>query len=387
MSFKNNLVKLASALHSVKIILKRFPLQNQSLKKNNRGFSLVELMIVVGLLAGVSLVVMNLTKQTNKSSSKYQFDSEIMLITNEINGILSDPNKCLTTFTNATQAASPATPVLNATPANVTNPTGIAEIPSTARKYTLAGGPYGNGGVMIASYSLDLAATPDPLLTINFSKKAILGTGTTPKTIKLYVEKTGPGVITLCRSISTASTDIWSRGTGTDIFYAGGVRVGDETQATICDASSEGTQRYNKSIHAMEYCGASGSPLIYAWTPMGGGGIKAWVRFNGDGTSACAGNVNCPISGSSNISHVYHYLPSRGVYQIFFATPQPNVNYVVTGTTSYTAAGNCGAHIVVDSDAIGTSYTRTTSYFFVSGVNDQSGACWARNIELQVVGN
>lgn len=253
----------------------------------NRGFSLVELMVVVGLLGGVSLVVMNLTKQSTKSSTKYQFDSEIMLITNEINGIISDPNKCLTTFTNATQAASPALPVLNATPANVTNPTGIAGTPSTVRKYTLAGGPYGNGGVEIASYSLDLAATPDPLLTINFQNKSILGTGTIPKTIKLYVEKNGAGIITICRSLSTASVDIWSHGTGTDIYYdAGKVGIGTTTPAVKLDVAgeirpgssgiaaggtcaNEGAIAYDLAAHVPVYCN-NDSPIKH-WAVMGGG--------------------------------------------------------------------------------------------------------------------
>lgn len=191
---------------------------------NNTGFSLVEIMVVLGLLGGLSLVVMNLTKQTSQSSTKYQFDSEILLITNEINGIISDPHKCLTTFTNATQAASPATPTIPT--ANVLNPTGIASIPSSVRKYTIAGGPYGNGAVKISNYSLDLAAIPDPLLTINFQKKGILGVGTIPKTIRLYVEKNGSGVITMCRSLSSASVDIWSRGTGTNIYYSNNVGIG-----------------------------------------------------------------------------------------------------------------------------------------------------------------
>ena len=217
--------KFQSALQSLnqsRINLIKCFTSNLILKKS-RGFSLVELLIVIGMLSGVSLVVMNISKQTTKSSSKYQFDSEIMLITNEINGILSDPNKCLTTFTNATQGASPA---------NVTNPIGISGIPSTASKYTLAGGPYGNGGVMIASYSLNLAAIPDPLLTINFQNKSILGASTVPKTIKLYVEKDASGVITLCRSISVSSVDIWSHGTGTDIYYSGNVGIGTSTPST-----------------------------------------------------------------------------------------------------------------------------------------------------------
>jgi len=242
--------------------------------KNNRAFSLVELMVTIGLLGGLSLIVMNLTKESTKSSTKYQFDSEIILITNEINGILSDPNKCITTFTNATQATPPATPVLNVTPANITSPIGIAGIPSTIKKYTIAGGPYGNGGVKISSYFLDLTATPDSLLTINFQKKSILGSGTVSKTIKLYVEKNASGVITKCRALSTSTTDIWTRGSATDannIYYNGGVRAGDETQTNTCDSTTEGTQRYNKTTHSMQYCGYNaGPPVTYAWTSMGG---------------------------------------------------------------------------------------------------------------------
>lgn len=182
------------------------------IRKNNLGLSLVEVMVIIGMLGGLSLIVIKITKH----STKFQFDSEIMLITNEINGILTDPNKCLTTFTNATQAASPSTPVLDAVPVNVLNPTGIAGIPSIVRKYTLAGGPYGLG-VNIASYTLNLTATPDPLLTIYFQKKHILGEGTTPKTIKLYVEKNGAGIITICRSLfitnsSLATTEIREQG-------------------------------------------------------------------------------------------------------------------------------------------------------------------------------
>lgn len=245
--------------------------------KITHGFSLIELMVIVGMLAGLSLVVMNISKQSAKSSSKYQFDSEIMLITNEINGILSDPNKCLTTFTNATQAASPATPTVPT--ANITNPTGIAGIPSTVRKYTLAGGPYGNGGVVITSYLLDLAATPDPLLIINFQKKSILGSGTTPKTIKLYVEKTAAGIVSLCRSMSTASVDIWSHGSGTDINYIGYVGIGTVSpnanlevvgevkvgnSGIACSGTNKGAQRYNAGSDMMEYCSGTG------WKPIGG---------------------------------------------------------------------------------------------------------------------
>lgn len=312
MSFKNNSVKRPALFgpHLHVISKSIFPL-NSILKKNDRGVSLVELVIIIGILGGVSLLVMNLTKQTNKSSTKYQFDSEILLVTNEINGMLSDPNRCLTTFTNATQAAYPANPVLDAVPANITNPSGIAGIPSISRRYTLTGGPYGNGGIKIESYSLDLSVTPDPVLTINFQKKAILGSGTIPKTIKLQVEKNGSGIITTCRAISTASTDIWSHGTGVngnDIFYAGkvgigistpsvqldidgGIRSGSSTVVTACGlgkANGEGTTRYNYTTHAMEYCNGT------SWTSAGATSSSYMLTHAGSNNTAVDCSATSP---------------------------------------------------------------------------------------------
>lgn len=252
----------------------------------NAGFTLVEILVAAGLLGGLSLVLINLNKQTSQSTSKFQFDTEIQLITNEINGSLSDPNKCLTTFTNATQASTSNPPILNSTPENVLNPTGIASIPSSVRKFTLSGGPYGNGQVIIVDYSLNLGATPDPLLTINFKKKAIMGTGTVSKTIRLYAE-TVSGIITKCRSLSSASTDIWSRGTSANIYYNGGnVGIGTSTPQLALEVngsirpgsggvaiggpcSVEGAFAYDALAHVPVYCNQSNQ-----WSSMNGGGIS-----------------------------------------------------------------------------------------------------------------
>lgn len=69
---------------------------SQNQKKS--GFSLLESMVAVAMLAGLSLVAMNLSKQSTKSSTKFQYDSEVTQILNEITGILSSPTKCLATF-------------------------------------------------------------------------------------------------------------------------------------------------------------------------------------------------------------------------------------------------------------------------------------------------
>lgn len=226
---------------------------------HHSGFSLVELMIVVGLIGGLSLVIMNITGQSNKSSAKLQFDTDVTLTTNEINGILSDPIKCLATFATT------------ATPLSINN----------GKYYTSASGSapvngYGNSSLKVTSYTL-AGTAPDGVLTIAFQNKNILkgslGQASVLKKINLYIEGT-PGAIVKCRALSNSTSDIWTRGTATDasnIFFNGGVRVGDENQTSPCDAATEGTQRYNKTVHAIEFCGYNaGPPVSYSWRSSGG---------------------------------------------------------------------------------------------------------------------
>lgn len=240
-----------------------------NLKFNNQGISFIEIIIAISLMAGLGLIAMKLTNQSDKSNAKNQFDADINLITKEIHSILSDPNKCLTTFTNATQEKSAPIPTVASSPYNVTHPVGIAEIPSTSRKYTIDGGPYGKGAIKIDNYKLDLSASPDPQIIINFKNKSILGFGTTARVINLYVEKNDsshPGLITFCKPSSSSYDNTTTQGSISENYFPSGVKIGDETQATTCNESSEGTIRYNKSFHGLEFCGYnSGPPPSYLW--------------------------------------------------------------------------------------------------------------------------
>ncbi len=224
--------------------------------RNKNGFTLLEIMIVLALLGGVGVVVMNLTKMSNQSTTKLQFDTDLTLITNEINSILTDESKCLSTL-GATAA-----------PASIDGKFFISSHASAP-----ANG-YGNSAVKINSYLLSGVA-PDGILAISYINKDLLRGTSGPvnitKRINLYIEGS-PGAITKCRALSNSTTDIWTHGTLTDsnnIYYNGGVRAGDETQTINCDVSTEGTQRYNKTTHAMEYCGYNaGPPVTYNWKPF-----------------------------------------------------------------------------------------------------------------------
>lgn len=247
---------------------------------SKKGFSLVEVLITGALLGGLALVGINLTKQSKVSSTKMQFDTDMTLTTNEINAILSDPTKCLATL------------------GSTSSPTNINGKFFTVSSGSAPANGYGNGGLDISGYKFGGTA-PNGLLAISYQNKNLLkgssGASTFTKTVNMYFEG-AVGAVTKCRSLATSSTDIWSRGSGSNINYnggnvgvgtdspvvsldiAGGLRPGSENQVTTCDAATEGTQRYNKGLHQLEFCGYNvGPPVSYTWRTFNGAGTPVFV--------------------------------------------------------------------------------------------------------------
>lgn len=247
---------------------------------NRKGISLVELIVVTAGLAGVALVGMQISKNLFKTTSKSNFDSETLLINNEINAILSDTAKCFTAL-GGKNALSTTTGINSINNKFFSAASGSA--PSSG---------YGNANLTIQNYALEATATNisanNSFLLINFQNKQILkgnsGPSTITKKVNLHVEVDGSNNIVKCRSLSSSSSDIWTRGIGADIFYtggkigigtnspqatldiAGGIKLGSETDVTVCDANTEGTQRFNKTSHQIEHCGYNaGPPARYSW--------------------------------------------------------------------------------------------------------------------------
>ncbi len=79
--------------------------------KNSKGFTLVEIMIASGLMAGLALIVMNITSQGTKNAKRISQDVEVVNIVSDIMGVLKDRNSCAATLrgsivsTNALAAA------------------------------------------------------------------------------------------------------------------------------------------------------------------------------------------------------------------------------------------------------------------------------------------
>jgi hypothetical protein len=189
----------------------------------SRGFSLLEIMMVAGILSGLSIVVMNLTKQSMRSSAKYEFDSDKTQITNEITGILSVTNKCIaasgllgknaTSDTTITSIGSQFYSLVSSTPAPPAN-------------------GYGNAGIQIANYALNSAppgialTTGTTYLLINFKGKNILGfQGQKTSIIKLNVSVDGSGNIVNCNAVASGIGSQWLN-SGLNIYYPSGGNVG-----------------------------------------------------------------------------------------------------------------------------------------------------------------
>ena len=184
-------------------------------------------MIVSAGIAGLALVALNISKMTAKSGAKYEASSDITLMTNEINATLSDSAKCYATFKT-----------------NTLTPSSI-----NGRYYTETSGlgsatGYGNSGIKIQSYQLALstatgATANDGVLTILFKNKQIVGVPTSSKRVYIYFE--GPiSAITNCRSLASASVDIWSHALGNDIFYSGKVGIGLNQPTTSLEVGGAG---------------------------------------------------------------------------------------------------------------------------------------------------
>lgn len=231
--------------------------------QSNKGFSLLEVMIVCAMMGGMSLVMNQMMQTMTKTNIKFQSDNEQLLTMNEINSILSSPANCLATL-GGKNALSDLT---------------VDSVSRKGVKKFNINVKFGNANTMILEYSITSTTTNiaanSAKLSVKFDKKKILGPGTTTKNINLYVEVNGSNIITACRSIASEMTDnLWKHGAsqaninydtgnvgiGTDVpveklDVSGGIKIG--TTNSSCTAANEGTLRANKASHNLEYCDSS----------------------------------------------------------------------------------------------------------------------------------
>lgn len=299
-------------------------------------------MVAAGLVGAISLVVINITKQSAQTTKTLETNSEMVTVLNEMRALLSDPNQCRKTLTGLN-----ASNTVNAVDSLIyTNKAGV----DIQKFETLAANPaakYGQGNIKIQNYSLSDAQTAVSVageettnLVVQFDRgRGVQGNQLINKHIKLWVDVDGAGLINDCRSLSATSNLIWSRSNinQNDVFYSGGqvgintsdptdgfhldvdgnsrvganlevvgsltigknivagaplldiegeVKLGDT--GMVCDASKEGTMRYNSTLNRMEFCNGA------TWRRVGGElqidncTTSAWVIESATNLVECA---------------------------------------------------------------------------------------------------
>ena len=73
-------------------------MRKEFIRYKNNGFGLVEIMVAAGLIGGLSLVVMNLTKTGHRSVRNIETKSEVTAILGDMRTILANPTNCFETF-------------------------------------------------------------------------------------------------------------------------------------------------------------------------------------------------------------------------------------------------------------------------------------------------
>ena len=78
------------------------------LKMNDeKGFTLVEIMIAVGLLGGLAVAGMTMFKNQNQAQKTVEANYEIITIHSQLRGVLADITNCTATFAGQNPNANP----------------------------------------------------------------------------------------------------------------------------------------------------------------------------------------------------------------------------------------------------------------------------------------
>ncbi len=207
--------------------------------RNHNAFSIVETMVSLALLAGISAVFMMITNNSEKNIVRFDSQVEIVNMVRRINTILSDDRNCRATFEETVDAVG----VINIAPNSLKAKSGN-EFVSVLQKVNENGEEvtHGNAKLVVTNFDLKkmpFSTNPEPCvkidqnfvceasLNVSFKKKKMLiksanDTTEFSRDVPLYMEFSEEmgGDLIKCHSLGVQ--DIWTQGSGKQIYYSGG---------------------------------------------------------------------------------------------------------------------------------------------------------------------
>lgn len=223
-------------------------------KHSQKGLGMVEIIIAIGMLGGLILGVMEMSKMMSDNTTKFSVDSDIIVTTNEIITDLSNPANCTATFIGV-NALTGTVPHIKVGPQ--IRHDGSSFVNNLRVK-----------SLTLSATAADITAGTSKLI-VEFEKKIQKRLTKKNKFVRLYVVVDASNNITSCRALSGGSGEIWSRGAGIDIYYVGNVAIGHTAPvsaldvageikfgntASVCGPATEGQQRYSSLLKKMEFC-------------------------------------------------------------------------------------------------------------------------------------
>jgi prepilin-type N-terminal cleavage/methylation domain-containing protein len=203
--------------------------------KNSKGFSLVEVMIVAGLIGGLALMVMKVQEQSAKTARTFQSQMEITQLLHEIRQVISSKENCRKTFLNLNAKNSSDEEIKYLA---YKNQAGNWKSKFKADNQTV----YGDG-IKIVRYLLNDSYSDVDIeenstyLIVEFFRGKITSPPLVRKKIKLWVETDKNFKLKNCRALSAGNLTL---------------EIVENDPLQECD--EEGKIRYNSKIKGMEFC-------------------------------------------------------------------------------------------------------------------------------------
>lgn len=189
--------------------------------RRQEGFSLVEVLVAVGLMGSLGLAVSHLVKSTYSNQATLEANFEILSFAGEMSSILSSPEACLKSFAGQDATNSKIVKIID-TKDRVRFETGKNLGASHAKISDMR--------LSDSDAAVEVVANSDgdTYLEVLFDRgKASGGVQTKIEKLKIWVQTDSMKKITACRVISNGTDPIWkySPTSSADIFFNSG-RIG-----------------------------------------------------------------------------------------------------------------------------------------------------------------